>query len=99
MVGTGVYLAPTFFLPWNIKYKVGKEIPPDTLLMDNLETSLITTVDKARGNTGRAILERLIKSRASKIFFTWYMFWMGQSNQLKFQGHMRSFSMVLSEYE
>ena len=36
--------------------------------MDNLETSLATTVDKARGNTSGAIVERFIKPRASKMF-------------------------------
>ena len=38
------------------------------LIMDNLETSLDTTVDKARGNTSGAIVDRLIKNRASKMF-------------------------------
>ena len=36
--------------------------------MDNLETSLDTTVDKARGNTSGAIVERFIKTRVSTIF-------------------------------
>ena len=36
--------------------------------MDNLETSLAATVDKARGNSSRAIVNRFIKPRASTIF-------------------------------
>ena len=36
--------------------------------MDNLETSLTTTADKAHGNAVRAIVERFIKPRASTIF-------------------------------
>ena len=34
--------------------------------MDNLETSLATIADKARGNTSGAIVERFIKTIASK---------------------------------
>ena len=36
--------------------------------MDNLETLLSTKVDKARGNASVSIVERFIKSRASKMF-------------------------------
>ena len=36
--GTGDNLAPNFFLLGNNKEKVGKEIPPYALLVDNLET-------------------------------------------------------------
>ena len=36
--------------------------------MDNFETPLATTVDKARGNTSGDIVERFIKPRASSIF-------------------------------
>ena len=41
--------------------------PLYALIMDNLETLLTTTVDKARGNTSGAIMERLIKPRASTL--------------------------------
>ena len=51
--GTGVNLGQKVFLPGNSKKKVGKETPPDALLMDNLETYLATTVYKTRWNTGR----------------------------------------------
>ena len=44
--GTGVNLAPNCFLPGNSKDKGGEEIPPDALLMDNLDTLLATTVYK-----------------------------------------------------
>ena len=54
--GTGVNLAPTIFLPRNSKDKVGKESTPDTLIMDNLETLLYTTVDKVRGNSSGSIV-------------------------------------------
>ena len=50
------------------KRKLVRNPPPDALIMDNLETSLATTVDKYRGNTSGAIVERLIKPRASTIF-------------------------------
>ena len=36
--------------------------------MDNFETSLATTVDKARGNSSGAIVDRFIKHRTSTIF-------------------------------
>ena len=36
--------------------------------MDNLETSLATTADKARGNTSGSIVESFIKTRASTMF-------------------------------
>ena len=36
--------------------------------MDNLETSLATTVDNACGNASGSIVERFIKPRASNIF-------------------------------
>ena len=39
--------------------------PPDPLIMDNLETLLATTFDKACGNTSGAIVEIFIKPRAS----------------------------------
>ena len=45
-------MEPKCVLPGNSKEKVGKEIPPDALLVDNLETSLETKMDKACGNTG-----------------------------------------------
>ena len=37
-------------IPGHRKKKTKKETSPDTLIMDNLETSLATTVDKACGN-------------------------------------------------
>ena len=51
--GKGVNLAPKFVLSGNSKEKVGKETPPDALLVYNLDISLATTMDKACGNTGR----------------------------------------------
>ena len=36
--------------------------------MDKFETLLVTSVDKACGNTGRAIMKRFIKSRSSTMF-------------------------------
>ena len=38
VAGTGLNLAPKCFLPVSSKQKVGKETPPNLLLMDNLET-------------------------------------------------------------
>ena len=61
-------MAPKYVLMGNSKEKVGKVIPTDVLLMDNLEISLATTVNKYRGNPGGAILERLIKPRPSTMF-------------------------------
>ena len=69
VAGPGMNPAPIFFLPGHIKDKIGKEPPsPDVLIMDNLETSLATTVDKACVNGSGAILERFIKPRASTMF-------------------------------
>ena len=56
---------PNFILTGKIKEKVGKETTSDALIMDNLETYLATTVDKARGNASGAIVERFIKFRSS----------------------------------
>ena len=38
-------------LPGHIREKFWKETPPDAFIMDNLETLLAPTVDKACGNT------------------------------------------------
>ena len=38
------------------------------MIVDNLETSLTTTVDKACGNTSGDIVERFIKPRSSTLF-------------------------------
>ena len=57
--------APKFVPTGHRKEKVGKETPLDALIMNNLKTSLATTVNKARGNTSGAIVERFIKPRAS----------------------------------
>ena len=59
---------PNCVLPGHSKEKIGKEIPPDVLIVDNLETSLDTTVDKACDNAIGDIVERFIKPRASTIF-------------------------------
>ena len=64
----GVNSAKNCVLPGNSKEKVGKEINPDALLMDTLETSFTTTVDKASGNTGGEIVERFMKYIASESF-------------------------------
>ena len=42
--------------------------PPIFFILDNLETSLATTVYKALDNTSGSIVERFIKTRSSKIF-------------------------------
>ena len=55
---------PKFVLPGHRKYKFGKDPPPNALILDNLETLLATTVDKAHDNTSVAIVERLVKPRA-----------------------------------
>ena len=56
VVRPGMKPAPKFVLAGHIKEKIGKETPSDALIVDNLETSLSTTVDKARGETSGAIL-------------------------------------------
>ena len=66
--GTGVNLETKNVLPENSKEKVGKETPPYAFLMDNLETSFSTTVNKAHGNTGGSTMERFIKPIASTMF-------------------------------
>ena len=54
-------MAPKFVFPGKRKEKIGKKIPPDLLLLDNLETSLAITMNGS-------ILERFIKPRASTMF-------------------------------
>ena len=61
-------MASKFVLPGINKAKFGREIPPDALLVDNLETSLATTVDTSNGNIGRAIGDRYVKPEALAIF-------------------------------
>ena len=56
--------APKFVLLVHSKEKVWKETPLDLLIVDNLKIFLTTIVDKARGNTSGAIVERFIKLRA-----------------------------------
>ena len=51
-----------------VNIKLESNPHPDALIMDNLETFLATTVDKARGNTSVSIVESFIKPRASTIF-------------------------------
>ena len=61
-------LEPKYFIPGNSREKVGKETPPDTFIMDNLETLLATTVEKARGNSSGDIVERFNKPRVLTLF-------------------------------
>ena len=68
VAGPGMNLAPKFVLSGHSKEKVGKETPPYELIIDNLETSLATTVDYARGKTSGAIVDSFIKPRASTMF-------------------------------
>ena len=60
----GMKLAPKFVLPEHSKEKAVKKPPQYVLIMNNSETLLATTVDKSRGNTSRAIMDRFIKTRA-----------------------------------
>ena len=64
MARPGMKQSPKYFLPGHSKEKVWKDPPPNALIMDNLESSLDTTVDKPHKNTSVASVERLIKPRA-----------------------------------
>ena len=68
LAGSGMKPASKYFSQGTAKRKLGRKPPPDALIMDNLETSLATTVNKARGNTSGTIVERFIKSIASTMF-------------------------------
>ena len=68
VAGPGMKPAPNVFHPGHSKDKTEKGIPTDALIMDNLETSLATTVDYSFSNTSGAIVERFIKPSASTIF-------------------------------
>ena len=59
--------APKFVFPGHNKEKVGKEHPPRCVDYGSLEKLLSTALDKDRGNTSGAIVERFIKLRASTI--------------------------------
>ena len=66
--GPWVKLAPILVTLGNNEGKVRKEPPPDALIMDNLETSLATTLHKAHGNANVSMVKRYIKSTDSTIF-------------------------------
>ena len=68
MAGTGVNLVPNFLSHGTVKKNLGRTPPPDALVMDNLETFLATTVDKASGNATGSMLERFIKNRSPTMF-------------------------------
>ena len=61
-------MAPKFVLPGNINKQGMKETPLDALIMDNLDTLLVTIVDKACGNASGYIVGIFIKLRESTIF-------------------------------
>ena len=52
----GMNPAPIFSFPGHSKVKVGKELPPDALIVDNLEALLATKVDKVSGNASGSIV-------------------------------------------
>ena len=56
VAGPGMKPETKFVLPGNIKEKFGKENPPDSLIIDNLETSLYTTAYKPCGNASGDIV-------------------------------------------
>ena len=60
--------APKLVFSGHSNEKTEKETSPDALIMDNLLTSLATTVDKSHVNTIGSIVERFIKPRASTMF-------------------------------
>ena len=62
----GVKTAPKTILPGNIKDKFRKEPPPYLLIIDNLETLLVTRVYKSCVNTVGSSVQSFIKPRASK---------------------------------
>ena len=57
--------APTFVLTGEVWREVGQENLLDMLILDNLETSLTTPVNKAHVNASGDIVERFIKPRLS----------------------------------
>ena len=59
--------APKTILPRHNKEKIGKNPPPNALIMHNLETSLTTTLNKDSGCSSGSIVESFIKPRASTI--------------------------------
>ena len=66
--GTGGNLAQKVVLQGNSKDKVGKEMTPDALLMDNSEYLLTTTLDKALRNICRSVVDLFIKTRVLTMF-------------------------------
>ena len=81
MASPGIKPSPKLVPPGHSKEKVGKETPAYASIMVNLETSLVTTVDKSCGNTSGAIVERFIKLRASTMFGNpvYFLDWPGPS--------------------
>ena len=99
MAVSGMNPAQNFVLPGNSKDKVGKETPPDAFIMDNLETLLATIVDKSHGNTSGAIVNRLIKPRASKMFGNPVYFLDGTGLSIAVSGPHEEFSILILLYE
>ena len=79
-------------LPGSSNEKVGKEMPPYALLLDNLEILLATTMDKAHGNTSGSLVESFIKPRASTIFGPLAYSLDGPRPSIEFSGPHEDFS-------
>ena len=61
------------------------------MIMDNLETSLATTVDKACGNRSGATVERFIKPIASAMFLQPVYFLVGPGSSITVSGPHEDF--------
>ena len=67
VVVTVVKLEPTFMLPKELLVGVGQVKTPDLLIMDNLDTSLATKVNKSYSNSIGPIVDTVIKLISSTI--------------------------------
>ena len=68
VTGLGVKPEQTICIPGNNRAKFCQGNPLDALIVDNLEKSLATTVDKYLGNSSGSIVVSLIKIIPSKMF-------------------------------
>ena len=87
-----------FFSQVTEKRKLGGTPYPDALIMDNLEASLDTTVNKSHVNESGAIVERFIKPIFSTMFGNTTYFLDGPGPYIAVSGPQEDFSMVLLVY-
>ena len=86
-----VHTEPIVVLLGERWWKGRKDNPPDSFIINNLETSLDTPVDRDLSNTSGSIVEIFIKPRASTFLGTHNILWVFQEIWLQSQVNMTNF--------